>query len=56
MCSIDHPSGASEDANMHDTSLAVATLAPEDQVTRLGLTTGKVLAHLGVVLSLGSSG
>lgn len=56
MSSIDHPAWLSEDTNVDDASLAVATLTPEEQITSLGLSTRNVLAHLGGVLCLSSAG
>lgn len=52
---VDHGAGLDKDTNVLNSSVAVAALAPEDQVTRLGLGTGNVLAHGGVVLRLSSA-
>lgn len=54
--SVDHDALLDKDADVLNGSLAVAALAPEEHVSWLSLGTGDVLAHLGVVLSLSSTG
>lgn len=56
MGSVDHDALLYKDTDVLNGSLAVAALAPEEHVSGLGLGTGDVLAHLGVVLGLSSAG
>lgn len=56
MSGVDHGASLDKDTDVLNASLAVAALAPEDEVTGLGLGTGNVLAHGGVVLLLSGAG
>lgn len=56
MGSVDHDTLPDKDADVGDAAGTVAVLTPEQHITRLRLGAGKVLAHLGVVLSISSAG
>jgi hypothetical protein len=53
---IHHPARLGEDADVDDARLAVATLAPKEQIAGFGLRARNVLAQFGGVLRLGGSG